>query len=195
MTVEYVVKSMIKKVEKLMVATGNEKKAKEIEGICGIPAECVKLDIPEIQSLDVVEVARAKAAAAYTEVKAPVVVDDTGISVDALGGLPGALVSWFLDTIGPSGIVKLMADQQNRTAIVSTAIGYADENGVHVFVGKVEGTISKSLRWDQGFGYDPIFIPNGSIRTYAEMSAEEKNSQSMRKIALDQLRDFLGGRG
>ncbi len=184
----------MKRITKLKVATGNAKKAKEIELICGIPTECANLDIAEIQSLDVSEVARAKAAAAYALVKEPIVVDDTGMSIEALGGLPGALVSWFLDNLGPEGILRLVQGQENRKATVCTAIGYADENGVEVFLGQIDGSISEAQRGSEGFGYDPIFIPAGGSRTYAEMTADEKNAQSMRKLALDKLSTFLAGK-
>ena len=175
----------------IIVITGNEDKAKEISDILGIKVESKKLDIPEVQSLSVEEVAKAKAQAAYDIVKQPVIVDDTGMHIEALNNLPGALVVWFLDELGPKGIIDLIKDKENRKAKVSTAIGYADKNGVQVFVGEVNGEITKELKGIDGFGYDPIFIPEGYNKTYAEMSHEEKNKISMRKIALMKLKDNL----
>ena len=97
----------------------------------------------------------------------------------------------MLDTLGPAGLLKLVAGETNRRVTVSTCIAYADEKGVHTFVGSVSGSLADTLRGEGGFGYDPIFIPDGSDHTYAEMSAEEKNAGSMRKIALDKLKKFL----
>ncbi len=175
----------------LSVITRNRGKAQEIGAILEMQVEAVDLDISEIQSLDVCEVAREKAKAAYKLIGRPVVVDDAGMTIAALKGLPGALVGSFLDTIGPSGILKLIANESDRRASVLTCIGYADERGVETFLGEVQGELTTSLRGEGGFGYDPIFVPQGQSRTYAEMTADEKNSISMRKIALVKLRAFL----
>ncbi len=177
----------------LTVVTGNKSKAAEIAAITGWQVEATYLDILEVQSLDVQEVAKEKALAAYREIKRPVVVDDTGMSISALNGLPGALVSWFLDQVGPSGILKMIAGCEDRKASVSTCIGYADENGTQVFVGTISGNLAFEEKGTNGFGYDPIFVPEGETRTYAQMTSEEKNSHSMRKLALVQLKEFLAG--
>lgn len=175
----------------LTVITGNRGKAAEIGAILGMVVEHQALDITEIQSLDVEEVARDKAARAFEMIGKPVIVDDTGMSVQALGGMPGALIAWFLDNIGPDGILKLLDGSTDRRASVSTAIGYADNRGVHVFIGTVQGSIPDEPRGTNGFGYDPIFIPEGQEQTYAEMTSEQKNLGSMRAIALAKLADFL----
>jgi XTP/dITP diphosphohydrolase len=91
--------------ETLVIVTGNKGKANEIAIITGFTVEAKNIDIPEIQSLDIESVAREKALAAYEILKRPVVVDDTGMSIEALNGLPGALVAWFLDTLNPQGIL------------------------------------------------------------------------------------------
>ena len=164
---------------------------KEVRAITGLNVTAKNLDILEIQSLDVEEVAKAKARVAFEAVGQPVIVDDTGMSIEALGGLPGALIVWFVESIGPVGILRLMAKEKNRKASVSTCIAYADETGVFAFTGKILGTVSESLRGENRFGYDPIFIPDGHDRTYAEMTADEKNKISMRKIALLKWKEFL----
>ncbi len=175
----------------LLVVTSNKSKAAEIEAITGYRVEAVKLDIPEIQSLDVEEVAREKALTAFRKVKKPVVVDDTGMAISAIGGLPGALVSWFLSTIGPAGILRLVGSTDDRTASVFTCIGYADANGAHTFLGIRHGSLALEPRGANGFGYDSIFVPEGQKRTYAEMSDQEKNADSMRSDALLKLKSFL----
>lgn len=181
--------------KRITVVTGNSKKAKEIEALIGAPVESACLDIKEVQSLSVGEVAREKAFTAYRTLGVPVVVDDTGMNIAALGGLPGALVFWFLDTIGPEGILRLMRDSEDRRASVSTCIAYCEGPDVQLFEGIIEGTVSMEIRGTNGFGYDRIFIPNGQSKTYAEMTTEEKNTISMRSIALSKLRDFLVQRG
>jgi XTP/dITP diphosphohydrolase len=121
------------------------------------------------------------------------VVDDTGMAIAALGGLPGPLVAWFLERLQPRGIVGLLAGQGDRRAEVSTCIGYADERGARTFLGTVAGAVPLEPRGDGGFGYDSIFIPDGQAKTYAEMTVDEKNAASMRRVALEKLRDFLNG--
>ena len=177
--------------EEILLITGNSKKAEEVRAITGLNVQAKKLEILEIQALEVEEVAKAKALSAFLITNCPVIVDDTGMSIDALNGLPGALVSWFLDTLRPEGILKLMAREENRKASVSTCIAYADQSGVFAFTGTIQGKISESLKGENGFGYDPIFIPDGHDKTYAEMTAEEKNEISMRKIALLKFREFM----
>jgi XTP/dITP diphosphohydrolase len=179
---------------KLTVVTGNKRKALEIGQILGCEVEAKALEIQEIQSLDVVYVARHKAAQAFEQLGCPVLVDDTGMVIEALNGLPGALVVWFLDAVGPAGILQMIAHQENRRARVSTCIGYADSTGVYTFLGEVSGSIPSELLGENGFGYDPIFIPDGADVTYAQMSDEQKNANSMRGIALAALRRFLDER-
>lgn len=176
--------------QKILVITGNQGKVNEISAITGLTVEAKKLELSEIQSLSVEEVAKKKVMAAYEIVRRPVLVDDTGMNIEALNGLPGALVVWFLNLLGPQGVLDLIAKKQNRKASVSTCIAYADANGVQTFIGTVNGTIPTELRGDEGFGYDPIFIPKGQNKTYAEMSVDEKNEISMRKIALMKFKDY-----
>lgn len=175
----------------LTVVTGNKNKAAEIGAITGMPVTNVGLEIPEIQSLDVVEVAKAKARDAYDRLKVPVVVDDTGMRIEGLGGLPGALVVWFLDTVGPQGILRMMQGVPDRRASVSTCVAFCDGKTVEAFEGVVSGCLTLEIRGANGFGYDPIFVPDGDDKTYAEMTSDEKNRKSMRSIALGKLRTFL----
>jgi XTP/dITP diphosphohydrolase len=175
----------------ITVVTGNAGKVKEIEAIIGAPVKTVVLDVKEVQSLSVNEVAGEKALAAYRKLGVPLIVDDTGLSIAELGGMPGALVTWFLETIGPDGILRLMRESEDRSASVSTCVAYCDGSGVQLFEGEIHGTISTESRGTNGFGYDSIFIPNGQSKTYAEMNTEEKNAESMRSIALSKLRQFL----
>lgn len=177
--------------KEILFITGNNKKTEEVRAITGLNVTAKNLDIAEIQSLNVEDVARAKALSAFQMTGCPVIVDDTGMSIDALNGLPGALVVWFLDALKPEGILKLIANESNRKASVSTCIAYADQMGAFVFTGTIRGEISYSLKGENGFGYDPIFIPEGYNKTYAEMTGDEKNQISMRKIALLKFKEFI----
>lgn len=121
-------------------------------------------------------------------------VDDTGLSVQAWNGLPGALVAWFLTTVGVEGILDMAAGLTDRRATVTVALGYADGSGVRVFEGTVDGVLATAPRGTFGLGYDSIFMPDGDSghRTYAEMTFEEKNKISHRRLAVEAMRKGLG---
>lgn len=179
--------------DRITLITGNAGKAAEYAAMLGIDVTPVKAELTEVQSLDVADVAARKAADAYAQLGEPVLVDDTGLAVRAWNGLPGALVAWFLDTVGLQGILAMAAGLTDRRATVSTALGYADTDGVQVFQGTVDGSLATEPRGSFGFGYDPIFIPGSdtSQRTYAQMTSEEKNKISHRRRAVEEMRTAL----
>jgi XTP/dITP diphosphohydrolase len=168
--------------------TGNEGKAREYAALLGIKVQALKEDLVEIQSLDVVHVVERKAEDAYSKFRRPVLVDDTGLALNAWNGLPGALVAWFLGSVGAQGILDMAAGVADRSTTVTTALGYADADGVRVFTGTLQGLLTTEQRGAGGFGYDSIFIPAGENLTFAEMSDEYKNSISHRRLAVDALR-------
>ncbi|TDD40308.1 non-canonical purine NTP pyrophosphatase [Saccharopolyspora elongata] len=175
----------------LTLITGNVNKAREFTDILGIDVALFKTDLVEIQSLDVAEVVRSKAAAAYNTVGSPVLVDDTGLNLHAWGEYPGALIKWVIKEVGAQGLLDMAATVTDRRTTVTTAIGYADANGIQVFVGSLDGTLTTEPRGSNGFGYDPIFQPKGEPLTYAEMDPAYKNEISHRRKAVDQLREVL----
>jgi non-canonical purine NTP pyrophosphatase (RdgB/HAM1 family) len=180
--------------DRIALITGNAGKAAEYAAMLGIDVTPAKAELTEVQSLDVAVVAARKAADAYAQLGEPVLVDDTGLTVHAWNGLPGALVAWFLDTVGAKGILAMTARLTDRSATVSTALGYATADGVRVFQGTVNGSLAAEPRGTSGFGYDSIFIPDtdSSGRTYAQMTSEEKNKISHRRRAVDEMRNALG---
>ena len=116
----------------------------------------------------------------------PVFVEDAGLFIEALGGFPGPYSKYVYHTVGLGGILKLMKDVTNRSAHFKSVVAFAtpDEEPI-CFVGKVEGKISLQEQGASGFGYDPIFMPlEGEGRTFAEMTAKEKNRYSHRGNAL-----------
>lgn len=179
---------------RVALVTGNAGKAAEYAALLGIDVTPVKAGLTEIQSLDVAEVAAHKAVEAYAQLCEPVLADDTGLAVHAWNGLPGALVAWFLSTVGTQGILDMAAGLTDRRATVAVALGYADAGGVRVFTGSVDGALATEPRGTSGFGYDSIFIPDrdAGSRTWAEMTAEEKNQISHRRRAVDAMRNELG---
>jgi non-canonical purine NTP pyrophosphatase (RdgB/HAM1 family) len=180
--------------DRITLITGNAGKAAEYTAMLGIEVTAAKAELTEIQALDVSRVAARKAADAYAQLGEPVLVDDTGLAVRAWNGLPGALIAWFIDTVGPQGILDMTQGLADRRATVTTALGYADAAGVRVFHGTLDGSLAPEPRGANGFGYDSIFIPDidPGRRTYAQMNSDEKTKISHRRLAVDALRNGLG---
>ena len=149
----------------------------------------ISLDIPEIRSDDVSKIALQKAQFAFDRLLTPLIVDDTAFSIDALKGFPGPYAAYVLNTLGNAGILKIMKDVEDRNAHFTTAIAFADRDGICVFSGTIHGRIVTSPRGMGGFGYDSIFEING--RTLAEIPMEEKNRISHRALALTAFRDWV----
>jgi XTP/dITP diphosphohydrolase len=179
-------------IDHVSLITGNEGKAREYAALLGIEVKAVKEDLIEIQSLDVEKVVRRKAEDAYSKLRGAVLIDDTGLALNAWNGLPGALVAWFLDSVGAQGLLDMAVPIADRTATVTTALGYADADGVRVFTGTLHGVLTTEQRGQGGFGYDSIFAPDGGNLTFAEMTSDQKNAISHRRLAVDALRQGLG---
>jgi XTP/dITP diphosphohydrolase len=176
---------------KLTFITGNVAKAKYLSDYFHLPVDHIKLDLKEIQSLDLEEVVKDKAERAYEIVKFPVLVEDVSLTFKELKSLPGPLIKWFLETLGNEGICKLASNFKSREALAEVKFAVRDEKGVHTFTGSMAGAIADKPRGKTGFGWDPIFIPQGYTKTWAEMTDNEREKTSMRKIALGQLSIFL----
>lgn len=173
----------------LTFVTSSANKLAEVERILGRRLVQASLPLDEIQAIELETVVRHKAQQAYARLGQPVLVEDTGLAFTAWNGLPGALIKWFLVALGPHGICKLLHGETNRAATASTLFGYGNGSEYRVFTGTVLGIIPEAPRGTNGFGWDAIFQPLGSERTFAEMTPEEKDRFSMRRLALEQLRD------
>ena len=172
-------------------ATKNENKLREVNEILGRNLEQISVELFEPQGVDVETVVREKAENAFHKTGKFVLVEDTSLEFAAWNGLPGALIKWFLDTIGNEGILKMLAGESNRKAVAKTAVGFFDGAQSRVFIGKVSGTVPEIARGTSGFGWDPIFIPDGHEKSFAEMTSIKKNTISMRKLALERMKTEL----
>lgn len=175
--------------------TGNPSKAEQLSWHLGIEVEHQAANVPEIQSLDLAEVVDHKARAAFEIVSGPVLVEDTSITFNALGKLPGPLVKWFLHELDNDGLCHLLDNYDDRSATASVLFGYFDGTTLVSFSGEARGTIARAPRGSRGFGWDPIFIPEGSSKTWGEMTKEEQTETSMRRIALQKLEEHLRNLG
>lgn len=178
---------------KLFSATNNKNKIIEAENILNIPICQIDVELKEIQAIDVEEVIKEKAIEAYEKTGKLVLVEDTGLYFDSWDGLPGALIKWFLSTVGNEGICKMMETEENRKATAKTSVGLCNGGKPLIFTGVVKGVITQGPRGQHGFGWDPIFQPDGHSKTFAQMPPEEKNIISMRNIAFKHLRAGMVG--
>lgn len=184
--------------------TGNRGKLEEVRRIWAaapggppVELEAVELDLPEIQSLDLVEVVRAKAREAHRRLGRPVVVDETGLDIEAFGGFPGPLVKWMLEAMGPEGmaaaalaVARSAVDGKGATAAATArcAALYLGDDGTEVVAeGSEEGTLVLPRRGENGFGWDPVFLPAAGEKTYGELSGEEKDRDGHRGKAWREL--------
>lgn len=176
----------------LKFVTGNPNKVREARQLLAIDIEQADLKgLIEVQTSDLSEVARHKLDQAYEILKCPVMVEDSGLMFSAWNGLPGALVKWFEKSVGCDGMIRMLEPFGNREAIAVCHVAVHDGSKVMIAKGEVKGTIAHKLRGENGFGWDVIFIPDGHTRTFAEMSAEEKNAISHRRKAFQALKEML----
>ena len=187
---------------KLVFASGNEHKVKEIRNKLGENFELLSLndlsitdEIPETS--DTLE-GNAKLKASYISERLNLncFADDTGLEIEELGNEPGVLSARYAgeDKDSNKNIQKVLDNLKgkiNRNARFRTVICLYFDNEYHFFEGIIRGTISTEKSGVSGFGYDPIFIPEGFDQTFAEMTLEEKNKISHRALAFESMLEFL----
>jgi XTP/dITP diphosphohydrolase len=176
--------------DKLVLVTQNKHKLKELTPLFkrySVVFETTSLEKYEIRSNDIEEIAREAAKTAFENLQQPVVVDDTGFYVDALNSFPGSYAGIVLKFIGYEGILQLMKGKEIRTSEFKTAVGFYDGQHLKSFIGSMSGSLVEEAVGSGGFGYDPIFVPNGFPKTYAELTFEEKVSISHRTQAFEEF--------
>ncbi len=177
--------------------TGNKHKVQEAQNILEkynikISVKPLDLEKIEIQSDNLEEIVRfAVNWIIERKKRCNFFLEDAGLFVDALNGFPGPYSSYVLKTIGYNGVLKLMEGIENRNAKFQSVIGLCFRNEVKIFKGEVNGRISHEARGNKGFGFDPIFIPNGYDKTFAEMDLELKNSMSHRGKSIKKMAEYL----
>lgn len=169
--------------------TGNKGKLEEAMAI--IPEiQGKEIDLEEIQELDVKKIIENKLELAAKQLTGNLIVDDTSLYITALNGLPGPLIKWFMKTVGNEGLIKMAKAFGDNQAEARTWIGYYSNGKTEFFEGVMKGRIVDS-RGENGFGWDSIFEIEGKNKTLAELTSEEKNKISTRKIALEKLKEYL----
>lgn len=179
--------------------TGNKGKFSEVEEkLQPLDIKLIQKDIgyPEIQADSLEDVVRYGAEDIKERFTSPFIIEDAGLFIKALKGFPGVYSKDVFYTIGCKGILKLLESTKERSAVFRSVYVFSKQKKEPIlFKGESHGKIATSERGDGGFGYDPIFIPDGKIKTFAEMDMNEKNSVSHRGKALDKLIDTLKDNG
>jgi XTP/dITP diphosphohydrolase len=187
----------------LIFATNNRNKVAEIQSLVGpnftiIPLKeaGIEIDIPEPHD-QLEDNAQEKALTIFNMTNQNCFSEDTGLEIIALGGAPGVKSARYAGEKSNAQsnidlVLSNMAGVENRTAQFRTVICLIWENQTYYFEGICKGQILSNMQGENGFGYDPIFVPDGASKSFANMTMEEKNTFSHRKKAVTQLFDFLG---
>ncbi|KAI9155957.1 nucleoside triphosphate pyrophosphohydrolase ham1 [Blastocladiella emersonii ATCC 22665] len=177
----------------LAFVTGNQNKLREVQAILGdsVAIEAHKLDLPEYQG-DSRSVSAEKSKLAAKLLNRAVITEDTCLCFNALNGLPGPYIKWFLEGVGHDGLNRMLAgfDDKSGYALCTFAYCAGPDAEPVLFEGRTDGTIVPA-RGPTKFGWDPVFEPHGFKETYAEMDAAVKNTISHRYRALAKLQAFL----
>ncbi|MGA7367678.1 MAG: RdgB/HAM1 family non-canonical purine NTP pyrophosphatase [Nitrososphaeraceae archaeon] len=166
------------KINKIYFASSNSNKYREIEPILskyGIVSHFVRISIQEIQSESLYKIAKAKSTSAFEYLKGPVIIEDDGFYISSLKGFPGQYSSFIYKTLGNEGLLKLMKNKTNRKAYFVSVIAYNDGHTLKLFTGKTQGLLNRSAT-NGGWGFDPIFVPKNTSKTYGELSQVNRKS-------------------
>ena len=163
--------------------------AQRILSNLGLDISLFKTTLEEIQSNSLSEIATRKALDAYSKVQKPVIIEDDGLFIDSLNGFPGPYSSYAYDTIGNKGIMSLLENIESRNAKFVAIIAYCNGvDDIQLFESSIPGKISLSIE-EGGWGYDPIFIPDGESKTFANVSDKDKFSH--RSASLKKFSDWF----
>jgi XTP/dITP diphosphohydrolase len=183
--------------KKIFFATSNPGKISEVKKYLlplGFEVEQLKIPYPEIQGPNLEEVALfgINWILKESDIEGAMMLEDAGLFVHSFSGFPGVYSKFVFTTIGCDGVLRLLEGKGERSAHFEAMIAYCEKGGEPmIFKGRVDGEIADEPKGVHGFGYDPIFVPQGEKRTFAEMEIEEKNQYSHRARALEKLAGFL----
>ncbi len=177
-------------------ATSNDGKFREAEEIlgrgAGVRLTRLKFSHSEIRSDSLEEVALEAVAAAYAGARKPVFVEDAGLFITSLNGFPGTYSAWVMKKLGCEGILKLMSGAKGaqRSAEFRAVIAFTDGKETRTFAGACRGSIAQEAAGSGGFGYDPVFVPEGHSQTFAQ-NIQLKNELSHRYKSLLEFSGYL----
>jgi non-canonical purine NTP pyrophosphatase (RdgB/HAM1 family) len=169
-----------------VLVTSRPEKAEEARRL-GFAVEREALELSEPQALDPGDVVAAKAREAWARLGRPVLVEDSGLAIRAWGGFPGALVKWLETSAGIAAIPRMLSAWEDRSATACCVVAFFDGTTLVCGRGECAGAIADAPRGATGFGWDSIFVPEGSSKTFAEIGPEAKDRVSHRRRAWEAL--------
>lgn len=175
----------------LKFATSNKNKLIEASKILWINIEQIDIELDEIQTIDIEELIRHKAMEAYKNTWEIVIVEDSWLWFISWNWLPWALIKRFMTSVWNEWILKMIQSFESRVAIAMCYVAMYDGKKFYISKWEIRWTISEEIRWTSWFWWDVIFIPDWYDKTYSEMSIEEKNNISHRKIAFENFKQFI----
>jgi len=172
--------------------TGNQDKADYLAKLLGITIKHQKIELDEIQSLDLHAIVEHKVKQAYAIIQKSVLVEDVSLEFTALNGLPGPFIKFYVDTAGLEATCRMLDGFTDRSAVAKCTVGYYDGTTLQLFDGSLGGTIAMTPKGDGGYGWDKILIHEGyNGRTRAELTQEENEATYQIIKPFEQLRQFL----
>ncbi len=172
--------------------TGNQNKADYLARQLGVELKHRKIELDEIQSTDLHKIVEHKLRQAFAVVKTPVLVEDVSLEFVALGKLPGPYIKWFLEYAGAEACCRMLDGFDDRSAVIRCTYGYYDGRQMKFFDSSQRGFISDHPRGENGFGFDTIFIHEGSDSTRAEMTqAENERTYAKYMKPFAAVREFM----
>jgi len=174
----------------IVFITGNQGKADYLANFLDFPVEHIKLDLDELQSMDLRVIVEHKIRQAYAIVKKPVIVEDVALEFETLNGLPGPFIKFFVEQAGLEKICRMIPEKK-RKAIARCVYGFFDGKEMKLFEGKLKGEIAQKPAGDGGYGWDRIFIPFGYDRTRAELNQEDDRKTYLKYKPLEKIKKYL----
>lgn len=170
--------------------TGNQDKADYLARYLGYPVTHRKLDLDELQSLELKDIVEHKVKQAYEIVNGPVLVEDVSLEFSALGRLPGTFIKYFVEEM-PFDTICGLVDGVDRTAVARCTFGYYDGEQLELFEGSLMGRVAEAPKGENGYGWDKIFIAEGYEITSAEMDDTEYQKTYMQIKPFSKVKKFL----
>lgn len=170
--------------------TGNQNKADYLQKYIGLPITHHKLDLDEIQSLDLHEVVEHKVKQAYSKLNCPVIVEDVSLEFAAFGKLPGTFIKFFLEEMTYEQLCRLL-DGKDRAATARCVYGYYDGSRLEMIEGSLKGSIAQEPTGDDGYGWDKIFIPEGYKTTRAQLNEHDYQKTYLQIKPLEAVKELL----
>jgi non-canonical purine NTP pyrophosphatase (RdgB/HAM1 family) len=175
----------------LILVSSNPNKGIEAGRILGIPLQQVPMELVEIQAPGIEDITRYKLEQARVKGYGRLLVEDVSLGLDELGDFPGPYIRWLIEAAGGDGLATIAGALRNRAAHAQCCVAYWDGETARFFHGETAGQVVPTPRGEHKFGWDAWFQPEGSSRTFGEMTAEEKDRTSHRGKAYRQLAAWL----